>query len=166
MGHPPNAARRALLAAALLWPAAALLAAPAPAQLPGFRTLDGAAVAPGLMHGKVTVVAYFSVTCPFCMNEAPKLQKLYRDNRAVLNVVAVSVDRNGARAGALAWTDKYRLTHPVTTDLAHFEAVLGKPKGIPSLYIFDRAGRLVRSEVGEMLDEDFDDIARYAQAQR
>ena len=156
-----NAARRALLAAALLMPAAAALAAPV--QLPAFRSLDGAAVPAARMHGRVTVVAYFSVTCPFCMNEAPKLQKLYRDNRAVLNVVAVSVDRHDAQAGARAWTHKYGLTHLVTADLARFEAVLGKPKGIPSLYVFDRSGRLVRSEVGEMLDEDFDDIARYAQ---
>lgn len=162
MGRLANALRSVLLAALLL-PATAALAAP---QLPAFRTLDGAAVPAASMHGKVTVVALFSVTCPFCMNEAPKLQKLYRDNRAVLNVVAVSVDRNDALAGARSWTRKYGLTHPVTADYTRFEAVLGKPKGIPSLYVFDRSGRLVRSELGEMLDEDFDDIARYAQDQR
>lgn len=162
MGRLANAVRAVLLAALLL-PATAALAAP---QLPAFRTLDGADVPAASMHGKVTVVALFSVTCPFCMNEAPKLQKLYRDNRAVLNVVAVSVDRSDALAGARTWTRKYGLTHPVTADHARFEAVLGKPKGIPSLYVFDRSGRLVRSEVGEMLDEDFDDIARYAQGQR
>lgn len=161
MGRFANAAR-AMLLAALLLPVAAALAAP---QLPAFRALDGAAVPAASMHGKVTVVALFSVTCPFCMNEAPKLQKLYRDNRAVLNVVAVSVDRSDAAAGARAWKEKYGLTHPVTVDRARFEAVLGKPKGIPSLYVFDRSGNLVRTEVGEMLDEDFDDIARFAQAQ-
>lgn len=161
MGRFANAARAVLLAALLL-PAGAVLAAP---QLPAFRALDGAAVPAASMQGKVTVVALFSVTCPFCMNEAPKLQKLYRDNRAVLNVVAVSVDRNDAVAGARAWKKKYGLTHPVTVDHARFEAVLGKPKGIPSLYVFDRSGNLVRTEVGEMLDEDFDDIARFAQAQ-
>lgn len=162
MGRFANAARAVLLAALLL-PAAAALAAP---QLPSFHTLDGAAVPAASMHGKATVVALFSVTCPFCMNEAPKLQKLYRDNRAVLNVVAVSVDRNDAAAGARAWKRKYRLTHPVTADHARFEAVLGKPKGVPSLYVFDRSGNLVRTEVGEMLDEDFDDIASFAQGQR
>jgi thiol-disulfide isomerase/thioredoxin len=151
-----------LLATALL-PAAAALAAP---QLPGFRTLDGVAVPAASLHGKVTVVALFSVTCPFCMNEAPKLQKLHSDNRDVLHVVAVSVDRSDALEGARTWTRKYGLTHLVTTEHARFAAVLGKPLGIPSLYVFDRSGRLVRSEVGEMLDEDFDDIARYAQGLR
>jgi thiol-disulfide isomerase/thioredoxin len=159
MGRLAQLARALLLA--LLLPGAAALAA----QLPAFRTLDGAAVPAASLHGKVTVVALFSATCPFCMNEAPKLQKLYRDNRAVLNVVAVSVDRVDALAAAHKWAQKYRLTHPVTTDHARFEAALGKPKGIPALYVFDRSGRLVRTEVGEMLDEDFDDIARFAQEQ-
>lgn len=158
MGRVANAVR-ALLLAALLMPAAAALAA---TQLPAFRTLDGANVAAASLHGKVTVVALFSVTCPFCMNEAPKLQKLYRGNSAVLNVVAVSVDRQDALKGARAWKKKYGLTHLVSLDHASFEAALGKPKGIPSLYVFDPAGRLVRSEIGEMLDEDFDDIAQYA----
>lgn len=115
------------------------------------------------MQGKVTVVALFSVTCPFCMNEAPKLQKLYRDNHTVLNVVAVNVDRTDSLSGARTWARKYALTHYVSVDYSSFEKVLGKSKGIPALYVFDRAGRLVRSEVGEMLDEDFDDIGRYAQ---
>lgn len=159
-------ARRAWLAAALAMLAGLAMAGTAPAQLPEFRTLDGAVVSPAKLHGKVTVVALFSVTCPFCMNEAPKLQRLHHANRKVLNVVAVSVDRKDALAGAQAWVRKYGLTHPVTLDHARFEAVLGKAKGIPALYVFDRAGRLVRSEVGEMMDEDFDDIARYARGEQ
>lgn len=156
-------AARCMLLSAVLLPTNAALAAP---QLPAFRTLDGATVTAASMHGKVTVIALFSVTCPFCMNEVPKLQKLYRSNRAVLNVVAVCVDRHDALAKARTWSQKYGLTHLVTADHARFEAVLGKPQGIPALYVFDRSGRLVRSEVGEMLDEDFDDIARFAQRQR
>lgn len=151
-----------LLAASSLMANCALAAA----QLPAFASLNGAIVTPAHLHGKVTVVALFSITCPFCINEAPKLEKLYRENRAVLNVIAVSVDRFDALKGARAWTERHRLTHLVTTDAARFEGVLGKPKGIPSLYVFDRSGQLVRSEVGEMLDEDFVDIASYAKGQR
>ncbi len=138
----------------------------APAALPVFTTLDGSMVTHGQLQGKVTVVAYFSSTCPYCMHEAPKLQKLHRDNAAVLTVIGVSVDRDDAAAGARAWRSKYGLTHPLTIEHARFAAILGRPKGIPSLHIFDREGRLVRSEVGEMLDEDFDEIARYAHGLR
>jgi protein-disulfide isomerase len=133
-------------------------------RLPAFSALDGKAISPAQLAGKTTVVAFFSSTCPFCMNEAPKLQKLYRDNRQVLNVVSVNIEAGDPTqaAKAAAWVRKYGLTHPVTLNYRAFEAVLGKPKGIPALYVFDRDGRLVRSEIGEMLDEDFGDIARDA----
>jgi len=141
--------------------AAAAAAAP---HLPAFTSLDGTAIAPARLLGKTTVVAFFSSTCPFCKNEAPKLQKLYRDNRQVLEVVGVNIEAGdpAQAAKAAAWVRRYGLTHPVTLDYRAFEAALGKPKGIPALYVFDRHGKLVRSEIGEMLDEDFDDIAREA----
>jgi thiol-disulfide isomerase/thioredoxin len=144
---------------------AAAVGAHAAASLPAFKTLEGKVVKPGSLAGKTTVVALFSSTCPFCANEAPKLQKLYRENRQVLEVVAVNIEAGdpAQAAKAAAWVKRFGLTHPVTLDYRAFEAVLGKLKGIPALYVFDRQGKLARSEIGEMLDEDFDDIARDAQ---
>lgn len=144
---------------------ASAVGAHAAASLPAFKTLEGKLVKPESLAGKTTVVALFSSTCPFCANEAPKLQKLYRDNRQVLEVVAVNIEAGdpAQAAKAAAWVKRFGLTHPVTLDYRAFEAVLGKLKGIPALYVFDRQGKLVRSEIGEMLDEDFDDIAREAQ---
>lgn len=144
---------------------ASAVGAHAAVSLPAFKTLGGRVVTPGSLAGKTTVVALFSSTCPFCANEAPKLQKLYRENRQVLEVVAVNIEAGdpAQAAKAAAWVKRFGLTHPVTLDYRAFEAVLGKLKGIPALYVFDRQGKLVRSEIGEMLDEDFDDIAREAQ---
>jgi thiol-disulfide isomerase/thioredoxin len=154
----------AFSAVALLAVPAGAAAAPTPPKLPAFKTLDGKAVTPARFAGKTTVVAFFSSTCPFCVNEAPKLQKLYRENSQVLDVVSVNIEAGDAAqaAKAAAWVKRFGLTHAVTADYRAFEAALGKPKGIPALYVFDRQGKLVRSEIGEMLDEDFDDIAREA----
>ena len=154
----------AFAAAGLLAVQASAVAAPAAPKLPVFKVLDGTAVTPARFAGKTTVVAFFSSTCPFCVNEAPKLQKLYRENSHVLEVVSVNIEAGDAAqaAKAAAWVKRFGLTHAVTADYRAFEAALGKPKGIPALYVFDRHGKLVRSEIGEMLDEDFDDIAREA----
>ena len=72
----------------------------APAQLPEFRTLDGAFVSPAQLHGKVTVVALFSVTCPFCMNEAPKLQRLHHATRSSNCRPRIRSDARSARSGS------------------------------------------------------------------
>lgn len=135
-------------------------------RLPVVSALDGSRIDLNAQRGKVLVLSYFSVTCPFCMNEAPKLQKLYRNHADRLTVITVNIDEPDAsqKARAVEWIRKYRLTHPVTTDYALLRPVLGRPKGLPVHFIFDREGRLQRTEIGEMLDEDFDDIARFAQA--
>ncbi len=132
--------------------------------LPALTTLDGKRISPASLRGKVVVLSYFSTTCPFCMIEAPKLEKLYRNNADKLIVIGIDVDVKDPeqKMKAANWVDKYKLTHPVTTDFALLQPVLGKPKGLPVNYVFDRQGKLNRIEVGEMLDEDFDDIARFA----
>jgi thiol-disulfide isomerase/thioredoxin len=134
-------------------------------SLPALTTLDGKTIHPDSLRGKVVVFSYFSSTCPFCMNEAPKLQKLYRENADKLIVIGVNVEHQDPeqKIKAAKWVEKYRLTYPVTTDFVLLERALGKPKGLPVNQIFDRKGKLARIDIGEILDEDFDDIARFAQ---
>lgn len=132
--------------------------------LPAVRTLDGQTLTAARLRGKVVVVSYFASTCPFCRNEAPKLQKLYQDNQDRLLVIGVNIERNDPEqlGKTRQWIDQYRLTYPVTTDFTAFETALGKLKGLPVNQVFDRHGRVVRIDIGEIFDEDFDDIARLA----
>jgi thiol-disulfide isomerase/thioredoxin len=163
-----------VLAAALagLLVACAATAAPAPqtgqpAGLPELRTIDGARRTPDALRGKVVVLAWFASYCPFCMQEAPKLQKLYAANARHLLVVGVNVDpADPARSARVRqWTAKYGWTFPVTLDAGAVERALGKPRGIPALVVVDAAGVVRQVETGEMLDEDFDEIAAGARRQ-
>lgn len=133
-------------------------------QLPAMRTLDGKIIDAANLRGKVLVVSYFATDCPFCMNEAPKLQKLYRENKDRLVVIGVNIQRNDPeqRVKAAQWVQKYKLTYPVTADFTAVENALGKSKGLPINQIFDRRGKVVRIDIGEIFDEDFDDIAQLA----
>lgn len=132
--------------------------------LPAVRTLDGKVINAASLRGKTVVISYFATTCPFCMNEAPKLQKLYRENKDRLIVIGVNIQRSDPqqRTKTEQWVEKYKLTFPVTTDFASLENVLGKLKGLPVNQVFDRQGKLIRIDIGEIFDEDFDDIARLA----
>lgn len=132
--------------------------------LPTLKTVDGRTLTPESLQGKVIVFAYFASTCPFCMIEAPKLDKLHRENAKWLTVIGVNIeDKDPLQTEKTTqWVKKYKLSHPVTTDVRLLDPVLGKPKGIPALYVFDAKGRFIRFEIGEMLDEDFNEIARIA----
>jgi thiol-disulfide isomerase/thioredoxin len=133
--------------------------------LPVLTTLDGKSIDPSSLRGKVIVISYFASYCPFCANEAPKLQKLYSKNTDKLIVIGVNVETKDPqqKEKAQQWVRKYQLTHPVTTDFPALERVLGKRQGLPINYVFDKRGMLRRVDVGEIFDEDFDDIARFAQ---
>lgn len=132
--------------------------------LPKFTAIDGKRIDPAALRGKVVVISYFATTCPFCMNEAPKLQKLYRENKDRLVVIGVNIQRNDAdqMQKTAQWVAKYKLTYPVTTDFTAFEQAMGRLKGLPVNQVIDRNGKVVRIDIGEIFDEDFDDIARMA----
>lgn len=158
-----------LLLAASMWllaavsHAAGLQVGDAPA-VPVVRAIDGKTIDVAALRGKVVVISYFASNCPFCMNEAPKLQKLYRENKDKLVVIGVNIEKNNPeqRTRTEQWIAKYKLSYPVTTDFAAFENALGRLKGLPVNQIFDRNGKVARIDVGEIFDEDFDDIARMA----
>lgn len=132
--------------------------------LPKLSAVDGKMIDPSILRGKVVVLSYFATTCPFCMNEAPKLQKLFRENKDRLVVIGINIQKNDSDqlAKTRLWIDKYGLTYPVTTQFAAFEQVVGRLKGLPVNQVLDRQGKVVRIDVGEIFDEDFDDIARLA----
>lgn len=133
-------------------------------QIPEVRALGGSRIDAQSLRGKVVVLSYFATTCPFCMNEAPKLQKLYRENKDRLVVIGINIQRDDPdqerKAGQ--WAAKYGITHPITTDFTAFEQAFGKLRGLPVNQVFDRSGKVVRIDIGEIFDEDFDDIARLA----
>lgn len=135
-------------------------------SLPAFSTLDGKNIDPSMLRGKYVVFSYFSVNCPFCMNEAPHLQKLYHANSDKVIVIGINIDYEDPfqRSNTKKWVEKYQLTHPVTTDYKLLERALGKPIGLPVNYVLDRKGKIVRIDVGEIFKEDFDEIAKMARA--
>jgi thiol-disulfide isomerase/thioredoxin len=159
----------AVLAGMLL--AATAHAAPVPVvgqqvALPALAAAAG--MPPAALAGKAVVVAWFASWCPFCMQEAPRLQRLYAANAQHVMVVGVNVERGAPdQADRVAqWVARFGWTFPVVRDAAALEQVLGKPKGVPALVVVSRDGRVQQVESGEMLEEDFDDIAASARQER
>lgn len=137
-----------------------------PVTLPALALAGGGQLRPEAVRGKVVVLAWFASYCPYCMQEAPKLQRLYAANSDRLLVVGVNVDKGDAGQAAKVgqWVRKYGWTFPVVLDGAALERALGKPRGIPAIVVLDGRGVVHQVESGEMLDEDFDDIAAFAGA--
>ncbi len=167
-----NARRRLLGAAGVACVASALpgMAASAsrpatpaigtPIELPAVRLLDGRSIEPAHWRGKVLVVELWASWCPFCARQNPEIDRLHRMHAASgLEVLALSIDRRPEDAARYLSEHGYAF-HAAMFD-ARWEAALGRPKGLPIVWVVGRGGRLEQLEIGEMFPEDVAALARW-----
>src|SRR5262249_24225144 len=64
------------------------------------RALDGAKTSPGQFHGMVVLLNFWAAWCGPCVYEMPSLDRLAARAIPGLAILAVSIDRNGAKAVA------------------------------------------------------------------
>ncbi|WP_009522861.1 TlpA disulfide reductase family protein [Imbroritus primus] len=155
-------------------PMAALVAAlailPAPAravavgdtvQLPAVTLIDGRTLGPETWRGKPVVIQIWATWCPFCAMQNPRLQKMYAATRNTpLQVLTVSIDPKPETVREYVAQRKY--TFPVTMSNPTLKQAIGAHRGIPEVIVLDRNGRVVLHEIGEMLEEDVAELAKYA----
>lgn len=165
-----NGRRRLLTAAgaavaACAAPRIASAAPPAPPigariELPAVRLLDGREIEPAYWRGKVLVVELWATWCPFCARQNPEIDRLHRAHAASgLEVLGLSIDRKADDARKYLREHGYAF-HAAMLD-AKWEAALGRPKGLPIVWVVGRSGRLEQLEIGEMFPEDVADLARW-----
>lgn len=158
--------RLVMLAAAMVFAAGAAGAAQAVevgdvVTMPEVQLLDGTRVPGEAWHGHPVIIATWASWCPFCALQNPRLQKLYDATRNTdLRILTISIDANPQLARD--YVAKRGLTFAVTMETDALCAATGPRKGLPELLVLDDRGRVVRKEVGEMLEDDVADLARYA----
>jgi peroxiredoxin len=103
------------------------------------KDLNGKAVDPASLAGKVVVVDFWATWCAPCRESMPELEKLYKKYAAKgVAVVGVSVDKE---PGAIKpFIEKLNVTFPIVHDAGHGVADKFAPPRMPSSYIVDRKG--------------------------
>lgn len=128
--------------------------------LPAVRLLDGREIAPGYWRDKVLVVELWASWCPFCARQNPEIDRLHRANAGSgLEVLALSIDRSEREASRYLRERGYAF-HAAMFD-SSWRTALGRPKGLPIVWVIGRSGRLEQLEIGEMFPEDVAQLARW-----
>jgi thiol-disulfide isomerase/thioredoxin len=146
------------------WPAADALAQEAPAlgsavSLPAAGLLDGSQLPASHWQGKLVVIELWATWCPFCARQNPHLDALHRKHRADgLEVIGLSIDRDPDLVRKYMAERGYQFHVAMFDDV--WKAAIGRPKGLPVIWIVDRQGRLARLEIGEQFPEDIADFAK------
>ena len=110
---------------------------------------DGQTVtAPDDFAGNTVVVHFWADWCPYCLEEMPVLDKLYRQyKKQGLRVYAVNVGQ-GLDA-ARAYVSRVKITYPVLLDIEGKTARSYGVLGLPRTFFIDRKGNIKYKLLGE-----------------
>lgn len=129
-------------------------------ELPPVRLLDGRELPPSYWRDKVLVVELWASTCPFCRRQNPHIDRLHRAHAgAGLEVLALSIDRAPEHAERYMRDNGFAF-HAAMFD-ERWQAAIGRPKGLPVVWVIGRDGRLKQVEIGEMFPEDIEELVRW-----
>jgi peroxiredoxin len=99
-------------------------------------------------RGNVVVLNFFATWCGPCRKEMPGLEKLYQHyQHKGLVVVGVSGDVQGKDV-VDPFVKEYNLTFPVVLDPQNTVSKQYRVRGIPTIYLLDRQGRIAGMHVG------------------
>lgn len=122
--------------------------------------------------GKVVMLNFWGTWCPPCRKEIPdliNLQKKY--NKEGLEIVGITLN-SGSAAEIQKFVDKKQMNYTVLTDMGNNETqavtnlygqAVGQPiSSIPTTFIIDREGYIVKGYLGARSEEVFyNDIKEY-----
>jgi len=126
---------------------------------PTLTLLDGSVWGPEQSRGKVLVVYWWASWCPFCAEQSPHMDALWRAHRSQgLELLALSIDKQPAAASAHLKAKGYGFPVAMATQVA---AVWPKPRGLPVVVVRGRDGKVVYAESGSLFPEDVQGLKKF-----
>jgi peroxiredoxin len=122
--------------------------------------LEGNTVRNTDFQGKVVLLNFWATWCPPCRDEVPdfvRLQSKYRDQG--LAIVGLSLDQGGAR-DVRPFVDEYDVNYTMLLAGEKTADEYGGILGVPTTFVLDRNGTIVKRFVGRVSSEAFEEAIR------
>jgi peroxiredoxin len=122
--------------------------------------LDGKTVKNTDFLGKVVILDFWATWCPPCRMEVPhfnRLQAEYRDQG--LEIVGLSLDAGGAR-DVRPFVEEYKVNYTMLLATDETSQSYGGVVGIPTTFVIDRKGTIVKKFVGFTPPEVFEETIK------
>jgi thiol-disulfide isomerase/thioredoxin len=125
------------------------------------QTLDGAYFEIPKNNTKNTLVQVWASWCPFCKRQNNYLESFSkRIPPGSINIVTISIDKTPAIAKEYMRQNHY--SFPAAMMTPELKQTIGKIRGVPVLLIIDAKNKLIYKEVGEVFEEDYIELIKYA----
>lgn len=105
--------------------------------------------------GKAVLVNFFATWCPPCKAEIPHLNNLKTKYADQFEIVAVLLEDGKSTAEIEEFREQFKINYVITNSNENFELAnaLGGVKSIPTMFLYDKEGKLVQKYVGIVPEE-------------
>ena len=125
------------------------------------QTLDGAYFEVPKNNTKNTLIQVWASWCPFCKRQNNYLESFSkRIPPGSMNIVTISIDKTPAIAKEYMRQNHY--SFPAAMMTPELNQAIGKIRGVPVLLILDAKNKLIYKEIGEVFEEDYVELIKYA----
>mgnify|MGYP000314214864 CR=1 FL=1 len=125
------------------------------------QTLDGAYFEIPKNNTKNTLIQLWASWCPFCKRQNNYLEGFTkRIPPGSINIVTISIDKTPAIAKEYMQQNHY--SFPAAMMTPELKQTIGKIRGVPVLLIIDANNKLIYKEIGEIFEEDYAELIKYA----
>lgn len=117
--------------------------------VPGFSltSLNGGNMELTSLRGKVIVINFFASWCDPCRQEAPDIEKTWREYRD-RGVQFFGIAYKDAASKAQAFLEEFNVTYPYAAESSNSTARSFGVTGVPETFVVDREGRLYHHYIG------------------
>jgi peroxiredoxin len=129
-------------------------------KIDSLNTVSGLQLSDEQLRGKYLVVQVWATWCPYCHRQNENLKELVRRTQGGnLQVIGLSVDKKTETVQS--YIKNHEINFPVAMMTPELDRAIGKRRGIPELYVIDPSGRVLQKDVGQMVDLDVFELARF-----
>src|SRR5438132_9935381 len=120
-----------------------------PAAVPAvaMHDIDGRAISPDSLRGKVVIVNFWATWCPPCRAEIPDLVALQEKYGDRLQIIGVSQDEAGVDVVRRFAADRH-VNYPIVMMTPELEKAFPGTAALPTSFVIDRESRIVQRHVG------------------
>ena len=129
--------------------------APKPAPEVKFATLKGELISTADLRGKVTLINFWATSCAPCVKELPGIAAAYKKYHAQgFETIAVAMEYDPPNY-VKSFTERNQLPFMVALDARGeiakaFGAINGEVRVVPTSFVIDRQGRVIKRYLGEL----------------
>ena len=106
--------------------------------------------------GKVIILDFWATWCPPCRAELPHFKSLYQEyQQKGLEIIGVALDESGAKV-VKPFVEDNKITYPILIGNQKVAEDYGGIRGIPTTFIIDRHGHIIKKLVGYQDKEVFE----------